>query len=573
MAKNSNNVLAIGVGLNLDPLNKDIQDAANTAKTGMETVGKSISDAGAKADKPLKETRDKLVTLSAQLRQARLDAQQLAAGGKEMSDAFQASVAKAAALKDQIAAVDQAILSNSQTIANQQQPVMAAAKSSYNGMAMSINQLTREMPAFTYSVQTGFMAISNNIPMFVDQINAAKRANMELISTGQPVQSVFSQVASSLFSWQTLMGAGITILTVYGAEIIKWVGNLFTANAEVERINKSMRDQIIILNSARKSFKDYSDLFEQGLSGKQAELAAQRNRYETEFQKLVARTAEIQAEEEKTGVKNLLGRNLIYFSLQTLARQNRENIAKIEKEYDEKEIKSFEQKELKKRKYQSFEAVQNVTGRLNFSGFGNAPTMPKMPQLTNPLPEWNPEVLTAQMLKLKIKMIDAAADLTKAVDMTLKQGITNAFVGLGQVIGETIAGNIADPFQALGDILLQSLGQIMVQLGTQMIALGIGMAALDAGIKTLNPFIAIGGGIALVAAGAAISSISKKGYSNNNISGQPSIAQSSFGSQGQFKTFGGNLNNTIEIEGVVRGNNIELVNRRNMSKVNRSLIL
>ena len=36
----------------------------------------------------------------------------------------------------------------------------------FNSLGNSINQLTREMPAFTYSVQTGFMALSNNIPIF-----------------------------------------------------------------------------------------------------------------------------------------------------------------------------------------------------------------------------------------------------------------------------------------------------------------------------------------------------------------------------------------------------------------------
>jgi hypothetical protein len=35
MAKSSNNILALGVGLNLDPLNQDIANAAKTAKEGM----------------------------------------------------------------------------------------------------------------------------------------------------------------------------------------------------------------------------------------------------------------------------------------------------------------------------------------------------------------------------------------------------------------------------------------------------------------------------------------------------------------------------------------------------------
>jgi hypothetical protein len=246
MAKNSKNILALGVGLNLDPLNQDIANAAKTAKEGMTTIGDSIAGAGAKSDKPLKETKDKLVSLSQQLRQARLDAQQLSQGGKELGEAFQASVGKAAALKDQIQAVDRAILENSTTMTNVSQPAFTAHKTGFNGMAMSINQLTREMPAFTYSMQTGFMAISNNIPMFVDQINMAKAANLSLAASGQPVKSVFSQVASSLFSMQTLMGVGITILTVYGAEIYN---ALVGHDKSAESIKKEAEEQKNLTNA------------------------------------------------------------------------------------------------------------------------------------------------------------------------------------------------------------------------------------------------------------------------------------------------------------------------------------
>jgi len=54
------------------------------------------------------------------------------------------------------------------------------------GINNSINQLTREMPAFTYSVQTGFMALSNNIPIFTDAIGNAVRINKELQAQGKP---------------------------------------------------------------------------------------------------------------------------------------------------------------------------------------------------------------------------------------------------------------------------------------------------------------------------------------------------------------------------------------------------
>jgi len=120
----------------------------------------------------------------------------------------------------------------------------------YNGLGNSVNQLTREMPAFANSVGTGFMAISNNLPIFFDEITKIKNANKELIAQGQPVKSVFSQIGSSIFSIGTLLSVGVTLLTVYGAKIVEWVSNLSGANKELEkqeairkRLNKESKEQ------------------------------------------------------------------------------------------------------------------------------------------------------------------------------------------------------------------------------------------------------------------------------------------------------------------------------------------
>ena len=122
--------------------------------------------------------------------------------------------------------------------------------SGFNGLGNSVNQLTREMPAFANSMQTGFMAISNNLPIFFDEISKIKTANKELIAQGQPVKSTFAQIGASIFSVGTLLSVGVTLLTVYGAKIIKWVSSLSTANVELERqakikarLNKESKDQ------------------------------------------------------------------------------------------------------------------------------------------------------------------------------------------------------------------------------------------------------------------------------------------------------------------------------------------
>jgi len=97
----------------------------------------------------------------------------------------------------------------------------------FNALGNSINQLTREMPSFTYSVQTGFMALSNNIPIFTDAIGNAIAQNKILQAEGKPTTSVLKQLAGAFFSWQTALGIGITLLTVYGKEIGDYISKSF----------------------------------------------------------------------------------------------------------------------------------------------------------------------------------------------------------------------------------------------------------------------------------------------------------------------------------------------------------
>jgi len=117
----------------------------------------------------------------------------------------------------------------------------------------SVTQLAREMPAFANSVQTGFMAISNNLPMFFDEIGKLKKANIDLAASGQPTKNVLGQVASSIFSLQTLLSVGVTLLTVYGAQITDFLGKMFNLTKEQDvQINQQK-----ILNKYRKESSKY----------------------------------------------------------------------------------------------------------------------------------------------------------------------------------------------------------------------------------------------------------------------------------------------------------------------------
>lgn len=122
------------------------------------------------------------------------------------------------------------------TIGNHQRNV--GNYNGFNGLNMSVQQIVRELPSATMGVNMFFLAISNNLPILADQIKYAKEANNAMKAAGSEPVPVWKQLVSSIFSWQTAMMVGITLLTVYGKDIAKWVGNLFKANDAQEQARK-----------------------------------------------------------------------------------------------------------------------------------------------------------------------------------------------------------------------------------------------------------------------------------------------------------------------------------------------
>lgn len=122
-----------------------------------------------------------------------------------------------------------------------------AAVRTYNGLNMSIQQLARELPVLSMGPQMFFMAISNNLPIFTDELARARKEYEAMIASGQKGVPVWRQVLSSLLSWQTALAVGITLTVAYGKEIGNWVTNLFrgkkaldTARMATERFQNTM---------------------------------------------------------------------------------------------------------------------------------------------------------------------------------------------------------------------------------------------------------------------------------------------------------------------------------------------
>ena len=151
------------------------------------------------------------------------------------SDKFIKASQKANELDKQLKDIDSSLGKNNRNVGNY--------ASGWNALGNSINQLTREAPAFANSLNTGFMAISNNIPVLTDAIKGLREQNKLLAAEGKPTVSILKQLASSIFSWQTLISVGVTLLTIYGAKIIDTITGSKAKKEALEKEKKALEEK------------------------------------------------------------------------------------------------------------------------------------------------------------------------------------------------------------------------------------------------------------------------------------------------------------------------------------------
>ena len=130
-------------------------------------------------------------------------------------------------------------------------PDVPNAQRQFNGLHNSIQQIAREMPSLAMGPQMFFLAISNNLPVFTDELARARKEYDALMKAGQKGTPVWKQVLSSLFSWQTALTTGIMLLVMYGDEIVEWTKDLFSAKKGVDEFNISLKEMTEIEKDGR----------------------------------------------------------------------------------------------------------------------------------------------------------------------------------------------------------------------------------------------------------------------------------------------------------------------------------
>lgn len=146
----------------------------------------------------------------------------------------------------------------------------------WDGLGISISQVVRELPAAAVSLNTFFLGISNNIPMVVDEINRLRAQNKALQAEGKATVSVTKSIVKALFSWNTALVIVLTVFSMFGKQIIEWIGNLFKAKGaaismsealdniaeELKSTNANYGEHIVSLKQLQQEWKNLKTIAE-----------------------------------------------------------------------------------------------------------------------------------------------------------------------------------------------------------------------------------------------------------------------------------------------------------------------
>lgn len=124
-------------------------------------------------------------------------------------------------------------------------------KQAFDGLGFSISQVARELPSLAISANTFFLAISNNIPMVIDEIQKLRAANEAAAKAGEAQVSITGKLVKSLFSFNTVMVLILTAFSIWGKDITNWIGSLFTGKKRVENLTSSLKHMADAMQNAR----------------------------------------------------------------------------------------------------------------------------------------------------------------------------------------------------------------------------------------------------------------------------------------------------------------------------------
>lgn len=92
-------------------------------------------------------------------------------------------------------------------------------KDALDELQKSVTGLNSKMPSFADGMKAGLQGIGEKLPEVVQSMIELNKQNKELEASGGKPISIFKQLASSMFSWNTLISVGVTLLASQLVEV------------------------------------------------------------------------------------------------------------------------------------------------------------------------------------------------------------------------------------------------------------------------------------------------------------------------------------------------------------------
>lgn len=145
-------------------------------------------------------------------------------------------------------------------------------------------------------------------------------------------------------------------------------------------------------------------------------------------------------------------------------------------------------------------------------------------------------------------------DISYEVAGIIEDALTSVGDSIGQLIGDLATGG--DAWGNFTNNAIQAFGDMAVTIGKMAVATGMATLGIKAALESLNPYVAIAAGTALIALGAAVRAGMSNVASGNYSTSVASSSYSSTGTYGQT-SFGREME--VKVSGTLTANGSQLV--------------
>lgn len=415
--------------------------------------------------------------------------------------------------------------------------------------AATVADITRAVGAIAEESLTKTGRLADNLGTKVQSLSAnwanLKMTISSLFSESQWISDDLDDWSKVIQIWQSkeLSGWAKFLASISGAQMDKVIDKMEILKGLEQR--ESTDGGILDKKKDIVTVSERIRLLEKNIDIEK-KLASQKN---ISFEESVNHANAIKkAEEELKALREIAGE-----SAHKTNKEQLDDITKINKALsDEAEAQRILSQELKGESVQPMTSLYSVSGDFALSQesdtggvFGNLDS--------------HYDLIKEKFNKFSTEFNADAVKFTDDLNNIISSGIADSIGSLSSGLGELSVGAITG--KDFGNQVLQTIGNFMVQMGMLFITTGSLFTAFEAAITSMNGPLALGIGVALVAAGSAVSGLAKKGLSGGASASPAASGYSNYSQSNATDALSGNV--VFELQGTTLKGVLNNTDRRN----------